>query len=162
MWYCDSHIRIAEDRNTSSTSYQAGVIAYRVAGGRMKILLITSRDTKRWIIPKGNIEPGKTAVEAAKMEAYEEAGLRGEVTSDLPLGFYMYFKRKNDGTQVPVSVEVYLLRVDKELKKWPEKGQRKLRWYPLAEAVQKIEEPAVVPLLTRLMELEKGMIGAGD
>ncbi len=122
-------------------------------------MLITSRDTKRWIIPKGNIEPGKTAIEAAKMEAYEEAGIRGEVAGDLPLGFYMYFKKRNDGTQVPVSVEVYLLRVDKELKKWPEKGQRKIRWFALPDAVDKIQEPAVVPLLKRLIELEGGMAG---
>ena len=126
----------------------------------MEVLLITSRDTRRWIIPKGNTEPGKTAIEAAKQEAYEEAGLRGTVAGELPLGFYMYFKTRSDGSQIPTSVEVYLLRADKQLKKWPEKGQRDLRWFPLADAIRTIEEPGVVPLLNRLAELEDELAGA--
>lgn len=128
----------------------------------MEILLVTSRDTRRWIIPKGNTEPGKTALEAALQEAYEEAGVRGEAASDLPLGFYMYFKKRKDGTQSPASVEVYLLRVSKELKKWPEKGEREVQWFSLAEAIAKIEEPGVVPLLNRLVEIEEDLVGAAD
>lgn len=136
-----------------SAAHQAGVIAYRVEDGRCEVLLITSRDTRRWIIPKGNIGRGKTAVEAAEQEAFEEAGVTGTVNGTTPLGFYMYFKRRDDGTTTPVSVEVYLLNVDRQHKKWPEKGTRKLRWLPVNEAIKKIEEPGVVPLLKRFAEL---------
>lgn len=137
----------------SSIIHQAGVIAHRIDDGRHEVLLITSRDTRRWIIPKGHIEPGMTAPEAALQEAYEEAGLRGTLASEIPLGFYTYFKRRTDLPALPVSVEVYLLEVTEQLKKWPEKGKRKLRWVPIAQAIKKIEEPGVVPLLQRLAEL---------
>ncbi len=135
------------------TTHQAGVIAYRVNDGRGEVLLITSRDTRRWIIPKGNIGRGKTARQAAKLEAYEEAGVRGKFGSKIPLGFYTYFKRRDDQSTSPVSVEVYLLKVDRQLKKWPEKGTRELLWLPLPEAIKKIQEPGVVPLLKRLAEV---------
>lgn len=136
-----------------SVTHQAGVIAYRVENGRGEVLLITSRDTRRWIIPKGNIGRGKTALEAAELEAYEEAGVRGTIDSEIPLGFYTYSKRRQDLTAYPVSVEVYLLRVERQAKKWPEKGLRKLKWLPIGDAIRKIQEPGVVPLLKRLAEL---------
>ena len=137
----------------SSVIHQAGVIAHRIANGRHEVLLITSRDTRRWIIPKGNIEPGKTAPEAALQEAFEEAGVRGILASEIPLCFYTYFKRRTDQPSLPVSVEVFLLEVTEQLKKWPEKGKRKLRWLPIARAIKKLEEPGVVPLMQRLAEL---------
>ena len=135
-------------------AHQAGVIAYRPGEDGSEVLLITSRETRRWIIPKGNIDRGKTAREAAAQEAYEEAGLSGRFSSEIPLGFYTYFKRRADQSTTPISVEVYLLKVERQHKKWPEKGKRKLQWLPLREAIAKIEEPGVVPLLKRLRELE--------
>jgi 8-oxo-dGTP pyrophosphatase MutT (NUDIX family) len=133
--------------------HQAGVIAHRIENGHHRVLLITSRETKRWIIPKGHIEHGKTAPEAAMQEAYEEAGVRGTIASEIPLGFYTYFKRRADKPPFPVSVEVYLLEVDKQLKKWPEKGKRKLAWLSIPDAIKKVQEPGVAPLLQRLSEL---------
>lgn len=129
------------------------MIAYRGDKGEREILLITSRDTRRWIIPKGNIGRGKTAREAAALEAFEEAGLAGTIESEIPIGFYTYFKTRRDLTRYPVSVEVFLLRVDRQRKKWPEKGKRELCWLSIADAIAKIEEPGVVPLLKRLGEL---------
>jgi 8-oxo-dGTP pyrophosphatase MutT (NUDIX family) len=137
----------------SDVLHQAGVIAHRVAEGRHEVLLITSLDTRRWIIPKGHIERGKTAPEAAAQEAYEEAGLRGVIASEFPLGFYTYFKRRTSQPPIPVSVEVFVLEVAAQTKKWPEKGKRKLRWLTIPDAIKKIEEPGVVPLLQRLAEL---------
>jgi 8-oxo-dGTP pyrophosphatase MutT (NUDIX family) len=136
-----------------SVTHQAGVIAYRIEDGSSEVLLITSRDTRRWIIPKGNIGRGKTARKAAELEAYEEAGVHGTIAGKIPLGFYTYFKRRDDDSTYPVSVEVYLLKVERQRKKWPEKGTRKLVWLPVAEAIRKIEEPGVVPLLKRVAEL---------
>jgi 8-oxo-dGTP pyrophosphatase MutT (NUDIX family) len=139
---------------TNTILHQAGVIAYRILDGKVQVLLMTSRDTGRWIIPKGNIDAGATPARAAQREAYEEAGVKGTITSSLPLGIYTYFKELESGEARAAAVEVYLLRVKERLKKWPEQGERKLSWVSTKEAVRLIEEPGVVPLLLRLMEFE--------
>jgi 8-oxo-dGTP pyrophosphatase MutT (NUDIX family) len=115
---------------------------------------MTSRETGRWIIPKGNIKTGATAAKAAEEEAYEEAGVKGIITSSTPLGFYTYFKILASGEARPATVEVYLLRVKQQLKKWPEKGERKLSWVSLKKAARLVQEPGVIPLLLRLNELD--------
>jgi predicted NUDIX family NTP pyrophosphohydrolase len=139
---------------TNPILHQAGVIAYRILDGKVQVLLMTSRDTGRWIIPKGNINGRSTPSKAAEKEAYEEAGVRGTITSSIPLGIYTYFKKLELGETRPATVEVYLLRIKERLKKWPEKGERKLSWVTTKEAVGLVEEPGVVPLLRRLMEFE--------
>ena len=133
---------------------QAGVIAYRIRRGEIQVLLLTSRDTGRWIIPKGNIKPGTSPAKAAAQEALEEAGVKGTIVSSTPLGMYTYFKQLRSGEVRATAVEVFLLQVKKQLKKWPEKGERQLAWVSAKEAVGLIEEPGVVPLLVRLMENE--------
>jgi 8-oxo-dGTP pyrophosphatase MutT (NUDIX family) len=137
--------------------HQAGAIAYRVKGGRLKVLLLTSRETGRWIIPKGNIEVGETPAAAALREAYEEAGVTG-VENAIPLGFYTYFKRLRSGETRPTVVEVYLLRVTEKLKQWPEKEQRRLGWFSPPAAASIIGEPGILPLLRRVEELEPGLL----
>lgn len=117
---------------------------------------MTSRETGRWIIPKGNIAPGSTPCAAAEREAYEEAGVRG-VVRPTPLGFYTYFKRLGSGQLRAATVEVYLLRVTERLKKWPEKGQRRLSWLSTGAAIELVEEPGIVPLLRRLAEFEESL-----
>jgi predicted NUDIX family NTP pyrophosphohydrolase len=139
---------------TSPILKQAGVIAYRVLDGKVQVLLMTSRDTGRWIIPKGNINGRSTPSKAAEKEAYEEAGVKGTITSSIPLGIYTYSKKLESGEARAATVEVYLLRIKERLKKWPEKSERKLSWVSTKKAVGLIEEPGVVPLLHRLMEFE--------
>jgi 8-oxo-dGTP pyrophosphatase MutT (NUDIX family) len=138
--------------------HQAGAVVFRVADGKVEVLLLTSRETGRWIIPKGNIDAGCTPARAAKREAFEEAGVKGAIESSIPLGFYTYFKRCGSGETRGAVVEVYLLRVKELLRKWPEKGERKLAWASTADAVARIEEPGVVPLLRRLMEIEDSLV----
>jgi len=135
--------------------HQAGVIAYRVREGAVEVLLLTSRDTGRWLIPKGNIGGGMTPAQAAKREAFEEGGVKGSIEGKLPLGVYTYFKRLPSGESRAAAVEVYLLKVKEQLKKWPEKGERRLAWVSAIKAISLIEEPGVVPLLDRLCELEE-------
>jgi 8-oxo-dGTP pyrophosphatase MutT (NUDIX family) len=142
---------------TTPILHQAGVIPYRIADGKVQVLLMTSRDTGRWIVPKGNINGDATPAEAAKIEAYEEAGVKGTIASSIPLGFYTYFKILASGEARPATVEVYLLRVLQQLKKWPEKGERKLSWFSMKKAARLVQEPGVVPLLLRLMELEDNL-----
>ena len=142
---------------TSQILHQAGVIAYRILDGKVQVLLMTSRDTGRWIIPKGNINGRSTPSKAAEKEAYEEAGVRGTITSSIPLGIYTYFKQLGSGEAREAAVEVYLLRIREQLKKWPERGERKLSWVSTKEAVDLVEEPGVIPLLRRLMEFEEAL-----
>ena len=111
---------------TNPILHQAGVIAYRIRDGKVRVLLMTSRDTGRWIIPRGNIKPGVTPCRAAEQEAYEEAGVRGTIISSNPLGMYTYSKKLASGEARAATVEVYLLRVEERLKKWPERSERKL------------------------------------
>jgi 8-oxo-dGTP pyrophosphatase MutT (NUDIX family) len=142
---------------TNPILHQAGVIAYRIRDGKVQVLLMTSRDTGRWIIPKGNINGRSTSSKAAQREAYEEAGVRGAIASSIPLGIYTYFKKLESGEARAATVEVYLLRIKEQLKKWPERGERKLSWVTTKEAVGLVEEPGVVPLLRRLMEFEEAL-----
>jgi 8-oxo-dGTP pyrophosphatase MutT (NUDIX family) len=146
---------------TNPTLHQAGVIAYHVLDGKVRVLLMTSRDTGRWIIPKGNIGAGSSPAKAAEEEAYEEAGIRGTISGSLPLGLYNYFKILASGERRPATVEVYLLRVTERLKKWPEKRQRRLAWVSLKKAVRLVQEPGVVQLLGRLTELEDNLMDPG-
>ena len=132
---------------------QAGVIAYRIRRGEVQVLLMTSRDTGRWIIPKGNIKPGASPSKAAVQEAFEEAGIKGTIVSSTPFGMYTYYKKVGSGEVRAAAVEVFLLQVKEQLKKWPEKGERKLAWVSAKKAVELVEEPGVVPLLVRLIEL---------
>ena len=118
-----------------------------------RVLLITSRDTGRWIIPKGNIDRHLTPWAAAAREAFEEAGVEGVLASHVPLGFYPYFKRLRSGEPSAAMVEVYLMRVTDRWKQWPEKGERRLSWLLPGEAITVIQEPGAVPLLRRFAEL---------
>ena len=97
------------------------------------MLLITSRETRRWVIPKGWAEKGVAPHEQAAREAFEEAGLQGEIGTQ-PIGSYRYLKRLQNGQTVPCRVDVFPLSVDHRLDDWPEKGQREASWLTPAEA----------------------------
>jgi len=132
---------------------QAGAIPFRHDPDGLRVLLITSRDTGRWVIPKGGIEKGFTAAQAAAQEAYEEAGVKG-IISEMMLGIYTYSKRLSSGVARPTTVEVYALQVEKLLKKWPERSERRLKWMAVAKAVRLVQEPGMAILLRRLEEIE--------
>lgn len=135
---------------------QAGAIPYRIVDGILEILLVTSRDTGRWVIPKGHVDDGMTAQSAACQEAWEEAGVTGEITSKMPLGFVPYFKKLKDGTQCAASIAVYPLLVGKQKNKWQERAERTRRWFPAAEAAGLVDEPAMSALILRLEEIMLG------
>lgn len=139
---------------TEGVLRQAGVIAYRVVEGRVQVLLVTSRETKRWIIPKGNIGAGLTPAEAAKKEAFEEAGVSGEIEGTAPLGTYTYQKLLPCGKERPAAVQVFLLRFVDQAKNWPERRQRQLAWMSTTDAIDIIQEPGVVPLLRSVVAAE--------
>lgn len=113
---------------------------------RIEILLITSRETRRWVIAKGWPISGLAPHAAAAREAFEEAGVVGE-TWEEPVGAYFYVKRMKNGRERPVSVEVFPLRVDRELEEWPEKGQREKRWFAAKEAANLVHESQLQTLI---------------
>jgi predicted phosphate transport protein (TIGR00153 family) len=121
------------------------------ADGAMRILLITSRDTRRWVIPKGNRIKGMAGHRAAELEAYEEAGIHG-IACPAPLGRYRYDKRKRNGASREATVEVFPLAVTGHLTQWPEQGQRELRWFPVADAAKAVDEPDLQSIIAAFRE----------
>ncbi|MET0293727.1 MAG: NUDIX hydrolase [Phenylobacterium sp.] len=114
--------------------------------GAMQVMLITSRETQRWVIPKGWPIQGMTPGGSAAQEAFEEAGIRGEVWNE-PVGGYDYEKRLKSGRLQPVEVDVFPLLVREQLEVWPESGQRERRWFPLAEAATLVAEPRLAQVI---------------
>jgi 8-oxo-dGTP pyrophosphatase MutT (NUDIX family) len=112
----------------------------------LQVLLITSLNSKRWILPKGWPEEGLTPAQSAAREAFEEAGVIGEIAQS-PLGAYHYLKDRKDGGAMPCSVTVFALQVTKQLDDWPEKGAREFAWLPLAEAAAQVGEPGLREIL---------------
>jgi 8-oxo-dGTP pyrophosphatase MutT (NUDIX family) len=119
---------------------------------RVEILLVTSRESGRWIIPKGWPIKGFKPAKTAAREAYEEAGVRGHV-SGRPLGRYLYEKRMEDCVaSFPCEVQVFPLLVKTELKKWPEYGQRKVRWFSVPQATAVVRDDDLRKLILQLKE----------
>ncbi|MFH7026174.1 MAG: NUDIX hydrolase [Heteroscytonema crispum UTEX LB 1556] len=145
-------------RKASKVLTQSGVIPYRVENGKIEVLLITSRSRQEWVIPKGGIVNGMSPPDSAAKEAWEEAGVIGEVDVN-QLGTYMYGKRGNI-----YQVQMFLLRVEKVLEDWQEASQRQRQWLDVNKAIERIEKPSLKQILegafltkgentTRLLEL---------
>ena len=114
--------------------------------GRIRVMLITSRDTGRWIIPKGWLKKSISPAELAALEAYEEAGLKGLIGKK-PVGEYDYVKRLDDGSDVKCTVTVYPLLVEKQAKTWPEKSEREFRWATPEKAAKLADDDGLAKLL---------------
>jgi 8-oxo-dGTP pyrophosphatase MutT (NUDIX family) len=128
---------------------QYGALCYRLRkkdGPAVEVLLITSRDTGRWVIPKGWPMDGKSACAAAAREAWEEAGVKGAVSAQAA-GSYRYRKGLPHGLKVDCRVRVFPLAVDDLCKDFPEKDERRAEWVTCAEAAERVQEPGLKALL---------------
>src|SRR3954469_12540108 len=125
---------------------QFGVLAWRRAGSDVEVLLITSRETRRWVVPRGNAIPGLRPYETAAQEAFEEAGVRGGVQQD-ELGTYRYDKKARDGRATPARVHLYAMLVTEEVDAWPEQKQRERRWFPAEAAAAAVDEADLAQLI---------------
>jgi len=125
---------------------QSGVIPYRRTPDGYEILLVTTRSGKRWIIPKGVVEPDLTPRSSAETEAYEEAGIRGD-TSGRSAGSYSY--EKWGGT---CTVEVFPMAVTDILDEWPESFRSRC-WMHVDEAAASVREPGLARLIRLLPDL---------
>lgn len=123
---------------------QSAVIPFRGSLRYLEILLVTSRSNKRWIIPKGLIEPGLSPQDSALQEAYEEAGIRGQIVGG-ELGQYQY--RKWGGI---CAVSVYPMKVTEILHTWPESSMRTRKWFKLEDCLKNIREEDLRKLIETL------------
>lgn len=123
---------------------QYAAICYRWRSGRVEVLLITSRGSGRWIVPKGWPISGLSPSASAAQEAWEEAGVVGEA-NDRCLGVYSYRKRKKRA--VPIPVMAYAVHVTALRREFPERGQRRRKWVPLKKAASQVRDPELARLL---------------
>src|SRR3954451_11012453 len=127
------------DRAWRKPRQQIGALPFRFDDGRLRVMLITSRESRRWVIPKGWPMRGLKPHRAAEREAYEEAGLEGRI-GKTAVGVYAYQKRLPNGPVVPCEVSVFPLQVIRQRKRWPEMGQRDERWLGPDEAAELVQE----------------------
>ncbi len=119
---------------------QVGAICVRGEGVATEVLLIRSLDSNRWIIPKGWPMRGKSLAEAAAIEAWEEAGVQGEI-SDEAIGSFTYDKRRGSGVKQNCVVQVFALTDVTIRDDFPEAAMRYRKWFPAPLAAKKVEEP---------------------
>jgi len=125
---------------------QYAALPYRIEAGQVRILLITSRGTQRWVIPNGWPTNGLKPNEAAAVEAMEEAGAVGEIEA-APIGSYRYLKALKADEEIAVQVIVFPLRVDHIAGDWKEQGQRRSQWFRHQRAAALVAEPALRRLI---------------
>jgi 8-oxo-dGTP pyrophosphatase MutT (NUDIX family) len=120
------------------------------ADGELQVLLVTSRETQRWVVPKGWPWPKLANYKAAAGEAWEEAGVRGLMTK-AKLGSFQYDKRQKRAN-VPVKVLAYLMTVTEQARKWPESAQRRRAWFNIDKAADAVVEPELKKLILSLAD----------
>jgi 8-oxo-dGTP pyrophosphatase MutT (NUDIX family) len=135
--------------------HQFAALPWRVGAQGLEILLITSRETRRWVIPKGWPMKDRAAHQAAAQEAFEEAGVQGDIAG-VPLGMFRYLKRlKGDKTQL-CAVDVFPLQVTEILEIWPEQEERRREWVTPEEASRRVDEPELTALIEAFAFLYAG------
>jgi 8-oxo-dGTP pyrophosphatase MutT (NUDIX family) len=115
-------------------------------GETLEVMLVSSRDTHRWVIPKGWPMKGRKPHTTAALEALEEAGLLGKIEKTR-LGSYHYHKRLKNGGTILCRVDVFPLRVVRQRKSWPEKKQRVTKWFSAPDAAELVQEPELAGLI---------------
>jgi len=129
------------------TIRQVAALPYRPeADGNIRVMLITSRETQRWVLPKGNLIKGLRAHEAAAQEAYEEAGVEGIACPTL-IGSYTYAKRRKTGLMRTVAVDVFPFAVTGQADEWPEQDERTTAWFTLPNAAAAVDEPELKAII---------------
>ena len=126
---------------------QVAALCTRIKDEKRQVLLVTSRRTGRWVIPKGWPMYGLSDGDAAAQEAWEEAGIADAKIGKKPIGKYSYEKVLNAGGSIPIKVNVYRLKVLETLKKYPESKQRTRMWVSPKDAAKLVREPDLKKIL---------------
>ena len=129
---------------------QSGVIAYGDHEGELSVILVTSKDGRRWVLPKGHIEPHLSANESAEKEAFEEGGIEG-VVSKVAMGFYDYFKQSNKNSTI-YRVSLFPMKILRLLNDWPEAKFRTRQWMTIQQAIDSVKEKDAQLLLEKFGE----------
>ncbi len=127
---------------------QVAALCWRETNGKRQVLLVRSLDSNRWIIPKGWPMRGKSLAEAAAIEAWEEAGVKGEITPK-PIGTFHYEKLRGTGVKQSCDARVFGLRVTRLESEFPESDLRKPRWFSAEDAAKRVREPELQALILR-------------
>jgi phosphate:Na+ symporter len=114
-----------------------------------EVMLVTSRGTRQWIIPKGWPMKGKAPYAAAAREALEEAGVAGRIGKE-PIRSFSHRKFLKEGRVVVCEVQVFPLEVTRQRKIWPEKGKREVQWFSPADAARAVQEPVLGKIIRNL------------
>ncbi|WP_315898782.1 NUDIX hydrolase [Tateyamaria omphalii] len=125
---------------------QFAALCYRLNNDKVQVLLVTSRRTRRWIIPKGWPMDGLTPGDSAAQEAWEEAGAKGRA-DQRPLGMFSYSKDMGDDAGLPVVAMVYALKVKSLAGDYPEASERKRKWVSRKKAAQMVDSPELARIL---------------
>lgn len=130
--------------------YQVAALCYRERDARTEVLLITSRGTGRWILPKGWPIDGLNSPQAALQEAWEEAGVRNGILNETPIGSFDYAKRQDEGYDTPVRAQVYKVRAEDLADVFPECDERRRIWVSPEDAANMVREPGLKAILRRI------------
>ena len=132
---------------------QYAALPYRVnPGARTEIMLITSRETRRWIIPKGWPQKGRAPHRSAAREAFEEAGVVGKVAKG-SIGSFSYEKRLKSGDIALCNVHVFALQVQHQSASWPEKKERQVQWLSARRAAKTVNDPSLSNIILRMARM---------
>ena len=135
-------------KRRARTGRQCAAIPFRRdEAGDVEVLLLTSRGTGRWVIPKGWASAKLTSAEAAAREAFEEGGVVGHVVGKAPAGRYRYEKRLAPDHAISCEVAVFPLEVERQVEIWPEREQRELRWVSPRAAAALVDEAGLAEIL---------------
>lgn len=137
---------------------QYGAICWRPSKDGVQVLLVTSRETGRWVVPKGWPIKGMTPEQSAAREAWEEAGVRGPSRPHC-LGIYSYDKLIGPTrSALPCVVALYGIKVAELSKRFPERQQRRRKWFSSTKAATKVDEPELQILLAGLVRASDGTL----
>ena len=135
-----------EDNTKRDVRTQFGAVCWRRHPTGVQILLVTSRRSRRWIIPKGWPVDQVTPAEAAQCEAWEEAGVEGKITP-VCLGIFSYSKELDPGETLPCVVAVFPLKVKRLRTVYPEKADRRRKWFSQKKAAKLVDEPELATII---------------
>jgi 8-oxo-dGTP pyrophosphatase MutT (NUDIX family) len=142
----ETTVAAPDDASAGACRVQAAALPWRRTETGVAVMLITSRDTGRWVLPKGWPKAGELLCDAAAREAAEEAGIKGRVDGE-EVGRFFYAKTRAKGDPVPCEVLVYPLEVGRVADRWKEKGQRDRKWVSPDDAAGMVAEPGLSALL---------------
>ncbi|HEV2575305.1 NUDIX hydrolase [Methylocella sp. CPCC 101449] len=140
-------------QKNSEPHLQFAALPYRLDNG-LEVMLVSSLDSGRWIIPKGWPMDGLTGYETAAREAFEEAGLIGNIASK-SIGQFHYQKRRKNGAVWLCRVEVFPMEVTQQRKKWPEKHDRSTKWFSVEQAAELVREDELAEVMRQFAAMQR-------